>query len=100
MARSEIHPLLEAQARTFLTTVDGERLYPLYVTALATGMRQGELLALRWRDVDLDGGFLAVRRSVRLWRGLASSSMSPRPRTGGALLASRPRSVWLCRRTD
>ncbi len=30
----------------------------------ATGMRRGEALALRWRDVDLDLGRLAVRRSV------------------------------------
>src|SRR5919112_5420663 len=30
----------------------------------ATGMRRGEALALRWRDVDLDAGRLAVRRSV------------------------------------
>lgn len=31
---------------------------------LATGMRRGELLALRWRDVDLDGAVISVRRSV------------------------------------
>ena len=30
----------------------------------ATGMRRGEALALRWRDVDLEAGRLAVRRSV------------------------------------
>jgi integrase len=30
----------------------------------ATGVRRGEALALRWRDVDLDAGRLAVRRSV------------------------------------
>jgi integrase len=30
----------------------------------ATGLRRGEALSLRWRDVDLDGGRLAVRRSV------------------------------------
>ena len=30
----------------------------------ATGMRRGEALALRWRDVDLDAGRLTVRRSV------------------------------------
>jgi integrase len=52
-------------ARAFLADIQGERLYPLYVTALATGMRQGELLALRWRDMDLDEGFLAVRRGAR-----------------------------------
>ena len=34
----------------------------------ATGMRRGEALALRWRDVDLDAGRLAVRRSVGVVR--------------------------------
>jgi integrase len=34
------------------------------VTALATGMRRGELLALRWRDVDLDGAVLSVEQSL------------------------------------
>ena len=29
-----------------------------------TGMRRGELLALRWRDIDLDAGTIAIRRSV------------------------------------
>src|SRR4051812_31698305 len=29
-----------------------------------TGMRRGEALALRWRDVDLDAGRIAVRRSL------------------------------------
>lgn len=36
----------------------------LYVLALTTGMRQGELLALRWRDVDLDAGIIRVNRNL------------------------------------
>ena len=36
----------------------------LYVTALGTGLRQGELLALRWEDVDLDAGRLRVRHTL------------------------------------
>jgi integrase len=93
LARSEIHPLLEGQARALLAAVQGERLCPLYVAALATGMRQGELLALRWRDVDLDGRFLAVRRSVALSQEQALSSMSPRRSGDGARLGSRRRSA-------
>jgi len=36
----------------------------LFLTALKTGMRQGELLELRWGDVDLTGGVIDVRRSI------------------------------------
>jgi integrase len=44
--------------------VRGDRLEALYVVALHTGLRQGELLALRWEDLDLEGCKLQVRRTV------------------------------------
>jgi integrase len=37
---------------------------PLYLTAALTGLRQGELIALRWRDVDWTAGLVRVRRSI------------------------------------
>jgi integrase len=37
---------------------------PLYLTAALTGLRQGELIALRWRDVDWSAGVVRVRRSI------------------------------------
>src|SRR5437870_4471536 len=54
--RREITPLSAAQAKAFLEAARGERLEALYVLALTTGMRRGELLALRWQDIDLTGG--------------------------------------------
>lgn len=42
-----------------------DRLEALYVLALATGMRLGELLALRWRDVQLQDGTLRVSGSLQ-----------------------------------
>lgn len=39
-------------------------LYVLYVLALRLGLRRGELLGLRWRDVDLDKGILHVRQQI------------------------------------
>lgn len=53
ITREEIDPLTEEQARRLLETVRDDRLEALYVLALNTGMRQGELLALKWDDVDL-----------------------------------------------
>jgi integrase len=42
----------------------GRIFFPIAVVALGTGMRRGELLALRWSDVDLDAGRLQVERSL------------------------------------
>jgi integrase len=54
----DIHALSAAHAQKLIEACQDDRLGALYVLALSTGMRQGELLALRWRDVDLDAGYL------------------------------------------
>ncbi len=63
-AKREIKPLTREQVSTLLSAAEGERLYPLYVLAVTTGMRSGELLGLQWRDMDLEAGTLTVRRTV------------------------------------
>src|SRR5215203_4010163 len=60
----EVHPLTRDEARRFLNSVRGDRLEALYVVALHTGLRQGELLALRWEDLDLEARKPQVRRTV------------------------------------
>jgi integrase len=60
----EIRPLSPEQAKTLLETVRGDRLEALYVVAVATGLRQGELLALKWEDVELENAVLRVRRTL------------------------------------
>ena len=53
------------QLREFLDSLDeGDRWAPLWQLAAATGMRRGELLALRWADVDADASMVRVERSV------------------------------------
>jgi integrase len=61
----EIEPFSEEQAQAFLQAVAGDRFEALYVLALTTGMRLGELLGLRWRDVDINRAKLQVRMSVQ-----------------------------------
>jgi integrase len=51
------------QVRSFLGHVEGDRLEALWILAATSGMRRGELLGLRWRDVDLDAGELHIRRT-------------------------------------
>jgi integrase len=63
-AQPEIATWTAAQARTFLRGTADSPLGAVFRLALLTGMRRGELLALRWQDVDLVRGTLAVRRTL------------------------------------
>src|SRR5215204_1826065 len=62
--REEVRPLTNEQARKLLDTAQGDRLEVLYIVAVQSGLRQGELLALRWEDVDLEARTLQVRRTL------------------------------------
>ncbi len=48
-----------------LEEAGGDRLEALFVLALSTGMREGEVLGLRWSDVDLDAGILTVAQTIQ-----------------------------------
>jgi len=61
----EMITLSESQAQALLEATREDRFAALYVLALTTGMRQGELLGLRWQDVDLDRALLSVRMNVQ-----------------------------------
>ena len=65
MARQRRPELGVAEARRLLEVIEGERLEAFYVLALTTGLRRGELLALRWDDVDLGSRQLHVRRALQ-----------------------------------
>ncbi len=67
--KKEIQPLSPEQARALIETAHGDRLEALYVLAVATGLREGELLALRWEDVELEDAVLRVRRTLTRTKG-------------------------------
>lgn len=93
--RATVQALTVEQARALLdaaaTGADGadggDRLAALYVLALTTGMRQGELLALHWRDVDLDAGVLQVRGTLHRVPGVSVSAVGPK----SGLVISEPK---------
>lgn len=60
----EVEPLTVEQAEELLNHVQGGRWEALFTLALSTGLRQGELFALAWADIDLDRGVLSVRHSL------------------------------------
>ncbi len=66
---TEMQTLSESQANQLLEAARGNRFEALYRLALETGMRQGELLALKWQDVDLESGKIAVKASLRYHHG-------------------------------
>ena len=80
--KSEIKPLDSRQAKKLLATARDQQpyFYPLYVLAVTTGMRSGEILGLQWRDVDLDAGTLQVRRTV--FNGTVSTPKTARSNRG------------------
>lgn len=77
--RREMSALSPEEARAFLEAASGDRLEALYVVALTSGLRLGELLALRWRDVDLQAGMLQVTGTLQ--------------RTGAGLVIAEPKTV-------
>lgn len=63
-ARTERRVLSASEVRTFLDGLRGDRLYPLWLLAATMGLRRGELLGLRWGDVDTKRRTLTVARTL------------------------------------
>jgi integrase len=59
-----VEPMRPEDAQAVIDAFEGMPLYALVATALWTGLRQGELLALTWDRIDLDRGELVVARSL------------------------------------
>jgi integrase len=68
LVREEVQALSPEQARKFLDAARGDRFEALYVLAATTGLRRGELLGLRWADVDLGGDRPTLRVGRHLQR--------------------------------
>jgi integrase len=88
VGKEEIRPLSPEQTKGFLEAASGYRFEALYVLAVHTGLRQGELLGLRWEDVDLEARTLCVRRTL-------SGAEGGRPVFGAPKTAKSRRSVGL-----
>jgi integrase len=60
--KSKMRTLIPSEVAKLLETTRDSVYYPIYFTAINTGLRQSELLGLRWRDVDLDMAALSVNQ--------------------------------------
>jgi integrase len=82
--REEMRPLTPEQVKALLEAARGDRLEALYLLAVTTGLRQGELLGLKWEDVDLEEGKLQVRRTLATAKGGPALTAPKTTRVGGA----------------
>ncbi|WP_019354467.1 site-specific integrase [Streptomyces sp. AA1529] len=82
--KREIEPLTAAEGRQLLAAARGNRLWAAYELAVRLGLRRGELLGLRWEDVDLFEGVLTVRQALQ--------------RVGGELVIVPPKTQRSARR--
>ena len=68
VVRKEMKVLTLVEVTLLLQSAQDSRFYIPILLAVTTGLRRGEILALRWEDVDLDAGMLTVRRSLEQTR--------------------------------
>ena len=76
--RVEVRALSPIEATGILHAVHGDRLASVVTFALATGVRQGEALALRWQDVQLDAGTARVRHTLQRLSGRSVELAEPK----------------------
>jgi len=70
----DVEPLTVEESLLFLekTQEHAKRYFPLFLCALHTGLRSGELAGLQWTDIDWNGKFLEVRRAINRWGEVGS----------------------------
>lgn len=78
----EIVVLDAAQICTLIEKLKDRAIYPRIITALFTGIRRGELLALRWNHVDLDVKQLSVREAIEETKAKGLRFKAPKTKNG------------------
>ena len=95
----EMHPLSAEEARRLLEAAKDVELQALYVLAVHTGMRQGELLGLKWSDVDLENRRLSIQRTLtRINNGKHVTLGDPKTRKSRRTVGLTPQAVDALRR--
>lgn len=70
-------PLTEEETAILLQTAEGTNLYVPILIAVTMGLRCGEIVALRWQDIDMERGLLTVNHGMS-WNGQAWALADPK----------------------
>ena len=97
-ARRELTTIDAADVSRLLAAADETPIGNLARMAVMTGMRRGELLGLRWRDVDLDGGMAHVQQTAQRIAGQGWVFRQPKTRLSRRSIALSPATVTMLRR--
>ncbi|MGH4140746.1 site-specific integrase [Clostridium sp.] len=67
---SDVKPFTLEQQINFIEVIKGHDLEVLFIAAIDTGLRQGELFALTWKDIDLDDASISVNKSYKVIKNI------------------------------
>jgi integrase len=95
--RKEIHPPDADEVNKILGAAKETEYYEALHTAFHTGLRRGELLGLRWRDLDLNMGTVSINCSVYRARGGETVVQEPKTAKGRRLVSLTPSSILVLR---
>lgn len=82
----EMQVLNDTQARLLLIAAQGHRYETLFHLAITTGLRQGELLGLKWEDIEWASGIIHVRRQLQRVPGDGLRFSSPKTQAGSRMI--------------
>lgn len=85
---SDVQPFSLKEQQNFIAAIADHELEVLFLTALNTGMRQGELLALTWSDVNFKDNTITVTKSIKL-----VSDVTKEGRKSSKFIVQTPKSV-------
>jgi len=91
--QKEMQVLDDNQARQLLIAAQGDRYEAMYYLAITTGLRQGELLGLKWEDIDFSSGILQVKRQLQRVPGKGVRLSEPKTKAGRRQIQLGPESV-------
>jgi len=77
----EINYLKRDEVNRFITCIKDSIYHPIYATAILTGMRQGEILGLRWQDIDFNAGIIKVRQQLQYLPSKGYSYSDPKQKS-------------------
>lgn len=97
VSRKEMKTLDDYQVRQLLQAAEGTRMQVLFWIAVTTGLRQGELLGLKWSDLDWQTGRVKIQRQVQRRKGKGLIFCEPKSASGRRVISLGEKTIEILR---